>query len=199
MRRLRPGALLALLALLGACARLPAPAPLTPADDARAAAFTDWRIAARLAVQRDDKGFSGDLDWRQAGTAFELRLMAPLNGGTFALAGDSGAVSLTTPKGERYAARDAETLMQQHLGWSIPLAGTRWWVRGLAAPGSGTASEVRDSAGRLTDFAQDGWRISILDYVVQDGMSLPKRLFLSHDTLKVRLAVKQWQALAAPP
>lgn len=192
MKRLLAGAL---LALLGACARLPPPPAAQPADESRVAAFADWRVAARLAVQRDDKGFSGDLEWRQAGEAFELRMMAPLNGGTFALAGNPTQVSLVTPKGKRYAAADAESLMQQHLGWSIALGGTRYWIRGLPRPGSATSTEVRDAAGRLTDFAQDGWRISILDYLEFDGMALPRRLFLSRDTLKVRIAIKQWQPL----
>ncbi len=192
MKRLIFGVLLALLA---ACARLPPPPAITPADETRVTAFSDWRIAARLAVQHDDKGFSGDLQWRQSGEVFELRLMAPLNGGSFALAGDPNEVSLITPKGERYLAANAETLMQQHLGWSIALDGTRYWIRGLPRPGGTTTAAVRDEAGRLTDFAQDGWRISILDYVEFNGMSLPRRLFLTRDTLNVRIAIKQWQAL----
>ena len=157
MKRLVCGVLVVILA---ACARL-APPTLPSIDSAKIEAFNAWRITARLAVQRDDKGFNSDLDWRQGGERFDLRVMAPLTGGTFALSGDSARVTLLTPEGEHFVAPDAETLMQQHLGWSLALAGTRYWIRGIARPGAGVSQAVRDARGRLTDFAQDGWRIKL--------------------------------------
>ncbi len=188
--------------ILAGCAGLGQKAPPTPAvprADLHAAhvaavsPFTQWRLAGRIAVQREDKGFSADLDWRESGTDYSLRVAAPLNGGTFALAGDATAVSLVTPKGETYRAADAETLMRQHLGWALPLAGTRYWVRGLPDPTHPVTGERLDEAGRWTDFAQDGWRVSVLEYTRAAGRDLPKRLFLAHDKLQVRMAIKTWE------
>jgi len=191
------GGLLALLLLatLAGCARFrPAPAPAVDPD--AVAAFEYWQLAARIAVQRADKGFSADLDWRQHGLAYELKVMAPLNGGTFALRGDAGGVELLTPKGERYTAADPVSLMERHLGWSIALDGARYWVRGLPRPDSPAAQAVRDEAGRLTDFAQDGWRISVLEYREAAGLALPRRLFLASGDLAVKLVAKEWRPLA---
>ena len=55
--------------------------------------------------------------------------------------------------------------------------------------------DVDDTArgDRWTDFAQDGWRISILEYAEVDHLSLPRRLYLSHTDLQVRIAMKQWE------
>ena len=44
-----------------------------------------------------------------------------------------------------------------------------------------------------TDFEQDRWRISILDYVAVDGLNLPRRLYLTRDDFKIRIVVNQWE------
>lgn len=200
MSALRALALCALAGLV-ACSRL-SPLPETPdngaaAHAARVAAVRDWQLAGRVAIQREDQGFSAGLRWRQQGDAYDLRVMAPLNGGTFALFGDAGKVVMVTPKGERYEAAEATALMHQHLGWSIALDGTRYWIRGLPRPGAAVTQPLTDSRGRYTDFAQDGWRISILDYVDHAGASLPRRLFMANDELEVRLAITRWEDVPA--
>lgn len=194
-------ALTTLLVLAGCASQIPRPPSPTAEQSAdlhtsHAAAlreFGRWRLAGRIAVQREDKGFSADLDWREAAPDFSLRVAAPLNGGTFALNGNAAGVVLVSPKGETYSAPDAETLMRQHLGWALPLAGARYWVRGLPTPDHPVSGERLDEQGRWTDFAQDGWRVSILEYTAAAGLDLPKRLFMSHDQLQVRMAIKSWE------
>ena len=197
---LRACTLMALVALAG-CAQ-PALRPAAPtlssselhaAHLAAISALRQWRLAGRLAVQRAYKGFSADLDWRESASEYSLRVAAPLNGGTFALAGNATAVSLVTPTGEIYTAADAETLMRQHLGWALPLAGTRYWVRGLPDPAQPVTGEHLDAAGRWIDFAQGGWRVSVLEYRAVAGLDLPRRLLLAHDKLQVRLLIKTWE------
>jgi outer membrane lipoprotein LolB len=194
-----------LLVTLGGCASLPAGWPFAQAPDgsapaqttathaARVRAVEAWRLAGRIAVQRDDQGVSAGLDWQQHGTRFDLRVVAPLNGGTFALAGDGETVTLVTPKGERFSAASAEALMQAHLGWMLPVSGARWWVRGVPAPTVAVSQAYFDDAGRWTDFEQAGWRVSILDYVAAGDLSLPRKLYLHQAGLEVRVVVKSWE------
>ena len=191
--------MVALVTLLGACSSLRT-APLAPPKPelasshlAAIAALRTWRLTARIGVQRDDQGFSADLDWYERDGVFDLRLAAPLNGGTFALAGDASAVTLRGPKGEHYVADNAEALMDSHFGWALPVSGARHWIKGIPAPHPTPTQEIRDAEGRWTDFAQDGWRVSILDYTRVTGMSLPRKLFLNRDDLKVRLVIKAWE------
>ena len=194
---LRACTLVGLVALAG-CAQ-PALRPATSSSSLHAAhvaaisALHQWRLAGRLAVQREYKGFSADLDWRESASEYSLRVAAPLNGGTFALSGNAKAVTLVTPTGEVYTAADAETLLAQHLGWALPLAGTRYWLRGLPDPAQAVTGEHLDAAGRWTDFAQDGWRVSVLEYRAVAGLDLPRRLFFAHDKLQVRLLIKTWE------
>ena len=194
-------AALTLSALLAGCAHL-TPPPAGPAVNRVAqhrqhaeavTALTQWRARGRLAVQRADTGFSADLDWRQAPQSFVLRVMAPLNGGTFSLIGGSAGVSVTTPKGVTDTAGDADELMRRHLGWSVPLGGVGFWLRGVPDPHQEATQEQLDADGRWTAFAQAGWRISILEYHVEDGLALPARLFLRQGDLQVRMVIKQWE------
>lgn len=188
-------------AALGGCAGVSSqrdPAPPASADLARqhaaaVAAMRHWRLNGRMAIQHDDQGFSASLEWRERDGVFDLRVAAPLGRGTVAMSGDATQVMLTTAKGEHFVAASAESLMQAHLGWSLPVGGVRYWVKGMPAPQTPPAQEVYDRQGRWTDFAQDGWRISILDYDDNTGLSLPRKLFLSRDDLQVRLVIGSWR------
>ncbi|MGE0485184.1 MAG: lipoprotein insertase outer membrane protein LolB [Gammaproteobacteria bacterium] len=194
-----------LLIGLGGCASMPSGWPFraaaeppvtanaTAAHAARVRAVGTWRLAGRIAVQRDDQGVNAGLDWRQDGARFDLRVAAPLNGGTFALAGDDATVTLVSPDGERFTAASAEALMSAHLGWMLPVGGARWWVRGVPAPAVTASQEYFDDHGRWTDFEQSGWRVSVLDYVTVGELSLPRKLYLSQAGLQVRVVVKSWE------
>ncbi|MEQ8495358.1 MAG: lipoprotein insertase outer membrane protein LolB, partial [Gammaproteobacteria bacterium] len=166
---------------------------------AAVAALDDWRLTGKLAVQRADQGVSATLEWHEQGERFDLRLVAPLSGGTFKLTGDAGRVALFTPEGEMFTAASAGDLVEAHLGWRLPVEGARWWVRGIPAPGSAAAQERRDAQGRWTDFAQDGWRISILDYHERAQPHLPRKLYLARDDLQVRLVIRHWQLDVGAP
>lgn len=186
--------------LLTGCARLapvPAPAPdlQTVAWEARRArllAYDQFTLNGRIAVQRENEGGQATLRWRQRGDAFDLRLVAPLAQGTYHLSGDAEAAELVAPSGETYRAADLDSLMTTHLKWSMPVAGARYWVRGVPTPGRPTTQLTLDPAGRLTDFAQDGWRISVLEYRAVGGLDLPRRLFLLGRDLKIRLFITDW-------
>lgn len=190
-------ALLLTLMLASGCARFGGVTQTTAPGEsndhrAQVLAVQQWQLHGRLAMQRGDTGFSGNLDWQQQRGAYELRVTAPLNGGIFALSGDHQRVSLLTPKGEVYQAISAEHLMQRHLGWTIPVSGAQYWVRGVPAPSTPASQPVFDQQGRWTDFAQQGWRVSVLDYFDELQPALPRKLFFSRDDLKVRIVIKRW-------
>lgn len=198
--RVLPGA--ALLLLLGACASVapPAvPAPLAPPVlspwEQRVALLTPrqhFALRGRIAVEREREGGQAQLQWAQQGEHFDLRLMAPLSQGSFLLSGNALEVSLTAPDGQVYTAPDLDTLMTRHLQWALPVAGARYWILGLPVPGRPTTQLSLDEAGRLSDLAQDGWRISVLEYQNVGGVDLPRRLFLLGNTLRLRIVVTGW-------
>jgi outer membrane lipoprotein LolB len=188
-----------LIGLLSGCVQLaPAPTAVDPRYalwEARQALLQlrqQFVLSGRIAVQREAEGGQAKLHWQQAGSQFALRLIAPLAQGTFLLSGDDQAVSLVAPNGDSFQAPDLDTLMTTHLKWALPVAGARYWVLGLPVPGHKVTQLSLDEQGRLRDLAQDGWRISVLEYQTVAGLDLPRKLFLLGDTLKLTLVITEW-------
>jgi outer membrane lipoprotein LolB len=175
---------------------LPTEAPPATAWEkhrASVASIKEWTLQGRIAVETDKDSLNAGLYWVQNGDAYSLRVMAPLSQGTFELKGNPGQVELTDPRNRTVRARDPEALMQQQLGWSLPLAGMRDWIKGIPGPGV-PAKDVRyDEMGRVTDMRQDGWRISVLRYKTVGDKDLPDKLFMQNGSVKIRMVVGEWK------
>jgi outer membrane lipoprotein LolB len=199
---------LGMLALLAGCALpgarpTPEPAadPATSAWETRVAALTPrahFGLRGRIAIQRGAEGAQAQLSWTQRADTWDLRLVAPLGQGSVRLEGMPGAVVLSTPDGARYRASDVDALMKTHLRWSLPVAGARYWILGLPVPGHPVGQLSLDAEGRLRDLAQDGWRISVLEYqnapAEPGGLVLPRRLFLLGKDVQLRIVITAWTA-----
>lgn len=194
---MRPGFWLAILLLAG-CASHP---PLTDThpvrwhDHARAVqAVQAWELQGRVALQVGEEGWHGGLHWQQFPDAYRVQISGPFGQGGIQLEAGDGLVRFR--QGERIAqASDAEALMQQELGWSLPMGGLGHWVRGVPRRPA-LASLAFDAEGRLARLEEDGW---VVDYQRYDeGLQppLPIRMRLEHAGLRVRLVVDRWQRLA---
>ena len=176
------GAIAAALTLLAACA---APGLTIRSADA------EFELSGRIAVRyRDDAG-SGNIAWRHGARSDEMLLTTPFGQGIARLVRAGDEFTLTTQDGREYRAGDAESLTEQVLGFRLPLRGLADWVRGRAAvqPAPPPTRERRDSAGRLAELEQSGWKIHYLEY----GDTLPARLTLTFPGVELRLAIAEWK------
>lgn len=153
-----------------------------------------WSIHGHLAVQTGNEGWSATLHWNQDDKDYALRLIAPLGQGTYQLRGAEGEVTLLTADNRRYTASDAESLLQENLGWHVPLHGLKYWVIGVPEPGIATDRLQYDQQGRMTGLQQSGWRISISRYSEFNGQQLPSKLFLQNERFQLRLVVLEWKS-----
>jgi len=92
----------------------------------------------------------------------------------------------------RYEAPSPEALLEEQLGWRLPVSHLVWWVRGLPAPDSKSTLSL-DGDSRLATLDQDGWQVQYLSYTEQNGYWLPERLKLHGQDLDVTLVIKDWQ------
>ncbi|WP_432259129.1 outer membrane lipoprotein LolB [Cupriavidus sp. TMH.W2] len=198
MNRSRRLALLCLGAplLLQACASV-APSRSFDADPSAASRQYTGRFSANYVRYGRNEGVQGSFRWEEQGRNVRLDLVSPL-GQTLAVvtATPSGA-TLDLPNQPPRNAPEVDTLMEEALGFALPVAGMRDWLHGRATQGT-PARTTRDEQGRLATLAQNGWTVRYVAW--QDAPAagaaatqVPRRIDLARDAgsnpLSVRLVI----------
>lgn len=175
--------------LLGGCTSLQ-PAPPAVARPAQSE-LTPFAMNGRVSVKYNGSRHSAGLRWTHTAQSDEILLLAPL--GQTAARIYSDARQTTLDDGENhYQNESAESLMQQVLGWYLPLKGLHNWVLGLADAGNPAQIE-RSGNGQISVLRQNGWEVRYLRYDGEKPDSLPKRLQLDREELQVQLLIDEWE------
>ncbi len=151
-----------------------------------------WDLKGRIAVRTYNDSGSGSLYWEQRKDDYDIRVIASFSGGVYELSGAAGIVSLRTPDKSMLQAEDAETLLRQAAGWYFPVSDLVYWIRGLPAPALQVDRMLLDAENRLSALSQGGWSIRYKNYTGIDGTSMPARLDLENDQVRVRLSIREW-------
>lgn len=142
-----------------------------------------------------------NLIWRQRPRDFDLTLSGPFGVGGLSLAGDEHLVEVRSKNGS-FTTGDPEATLRENLGWTLPIAGLRWWILGLPSPRS-HADVTLDEGGHIATMNQDQWLLQYDEYQPVASASavidLPRRLSLSRDDVSIRVVVDAWSGLAAGP
>ncbi len=156
------------------------------------ASVQDWNLRARAVLRLEGEAYQVGLSWRRDAERFVLLLEAPFGQGVIRIDRDpAGSYRLHLPDGRIYRNDSAEALLDELLGWSIPISGLEYWIRGLPRPDSAYTRRVAGS-GNTRSLRQDRWDIDYLDYFA-DVPPLPKRIDLARDDIALKLVVEHWQ------
>jgi outer membrane lipoprotein LolB len=150
----------------------------------------DWSLRGRLGVSDGHDSGSGSLEWSQQASAFRFGVHAPVTGKTWLLSGDDTHARLDGLREQAIEGNGAASLLKRELGWEVPVAELRYWVRGQRAPGAASI-EFRDD-GLPAVIVQAGWTIRYLDYDLARSPPLPSKVFATRGDHKVRLAIREW-------
>ncbi|MDI5922093.1 lipoprotein insertase outer membrane protein LolB [Halomonas sp. LR5S13] len=188
--------LLALALLAGCAGRAPAPEGERAAgqweDQAeRLAELDTWVLVGKAGLRTPEDSTSANLDWSQHPHYYRLLISGPFGSGRSTLEGREGRFSLTTAEG-RFEAETPEALMEEQLGWSLPVSALSDWIRGLPADDTPHRLE-EDELGFPLRLEQDGWEIEYRDWERVADLWLPRRLVMAYDDLRVTLAVTDWR------
>lgn len=178
--------------MLSACAAL-TPVPRPAAQVAGDAASAPFELLGRVVVRFDDRAFSSMVRWQHSAALDEIWLMSPLGQTLAYIRGEPETATLTTAEQTQYYADSIENLTRRALGWELPLARLKYWVRGEVAPGGAPAYVERDEARHLVVLAQDGWRAVLTRYPPGEFGGLPRRLDLASGTSEIRLVIDSWR------
>jgi len=191
--------LVALTMLLAACAEMPSVQTEYTPDLPRWQYHVDqiselhsWKVSGRLSVTTPQQNWTATMHWQQVNDAYQIRFIAPLGQGTYEIRGNDEAVFIRTAKNEIYQADTPEELLSKNLGWEVNLASLAYWVRGIPDPNESTNQLLLNEDNLLSVMEQHGFRISVLRYQDVDGKSLPGKIFLHSDKIKLKMVIQTW-------
>ncbi len=196
IERLRPAAaVLAALAALAACRSVPPRAAPTSWEVRRPQlqALAHFELRGRVAVAAAGEGFNASLRWIQQGAHAQLTLEGPLGVGGAQVIAAGDELTLVTPHGEQLDNAAAHAELAARLGFDPPLSSLRYWVLGVPDPAQPSTEALDASQQRLAALTQSGWHIDYVSYGLAGGGSLPARLTLQRDAVRVRLLVDDWR------
>ncbi|WP_322043899.1 lipoprotein insertase outer membrane protein LolB [Paraburkholderia sp. J67] len=187
----------ALLALAGCATQAPRE-PSTARATTSLTTQTSRAYHGRFAIQYNDQNGQqrnayGNFDLREADSTVTLQLLNPL-GQTLAIVTSApGQATLELPNKQPLTADNVSTLMQQALGFALPVDGLRYWLQPSAAPDS-RAHTTPDPKNpqRLSQIEQDGWTIDYLAYADAPATGV-KRVNLTREDppLQIKLVLDQ--------
>ena len=192
--------LLIVTLLLSGCASMQAPTTPAPgnhklswqARQVQLKNIQSWKLNGVIALRTyEAKGGTASLRWDQQNANYTLQLFGPLGAGSVILAGTAHQVTLHTANNQTYTATNPETLLQEKMGWRLPVSNLYYWVRGLPSPDSSPKTWF-DENNHLIKLYQDGWQIDYGNYQAADNIDLPGKITLLNPQIRVRMIIKQW-------
>jgi outer membrane lipoprotein LolB len=186
---IRAGALAGIL-LAAACTTTPFESGIP------AAPSTPFDLSGRVLVRYDGRAFSSGLRWQHTPERDEIWLSSPVGSALAHIVYDGNGAILTAADERQYRAASVESLTRQALGWELPVARLKYWLRGEVAPGTPPESIVRGYDQRIARLEQAGWHIEVAYYPPQEYAGLPRRLDLVRGSHEIRLVIDTWRAFA---
>ncbi len=196
----RIGAVVWAVCWLASCSTVPKPVAVNVSDHVQALwgehqqqlmHYPQWSAKGRAALRSESDSWSATLTWQQDNTSYHVRLAGPFGQGAVTIDGNDGSVSVHIAGQQAVVTNDAESLLSQHLGWTVPVSSLPYWLRGLPAPGQVEAIALNES-GVLDQLKQQGWQIDYSAYRPLRGVKLPRKIQIKNDSLRLKLVLDRW-------
>ena len=161
-----------------------------------------WQLSGKIGLRGPRLAESAYLNWRQCGDDYDVRISGPLGQTVARIEGRGELLTVSMEGREPVTTAEPEQLLQEQLGWSVPLRALRYWVRAETAPGS--PARVTGPEQQPNTLEQLGWQVNYLNYhvektpSVQTGVeqraatTLPAKLTLRGGDLQATLLISDW-------
>lgn len=150
-----------------------------------------WDINGAFSIHRPKQSVIANYSWQQHNNKYMIKIASALDAYSAIIQGNPLYVTLKKSNREKFYARNPEQLMQQQLGWSLPVSNLSYWIRGLPAPGKYQAKF--DTWGHLIDLRQNGWHVKFSHYwPMSNTVDVPQTLLLKRSNLTAKIVIKHW-------
>lgn len=153
----------------------------------------EWSLDGQFGLRVGHRGWTAGMHWQETGNHYRIDIYGPLGRTVAVISGYPGDVVLHSSHGKLYHASTAADLMKQVLGWSLPVAGMRYWVRGIPIPDKPVVAQKLDGFGRLSYLKQSGWIIRYSEYNYNTFKARPTRLTMTQGKVRLNVVINEWR------
>jgi outer membrane lipoprotein LolB len=156
-----------------------------------------WSLKGQVAIHTTTQGSSFSVIWQQLPQQYTLNFFGPLGLGHALLQQLNQQEVALYVGNKRYTAASPDILLQQQLGWPLPVTNLYYWIRGIPAPHWPSQVVWDENHHLIQTLSQQGWIIQYLHYRTINKLNLPDKISLQHDRLQVKIIIRQWDFPAA--
>jgi len=153
--------------------------------------INNWQANAKVAIAIQKKTQSAKMTWLQQGEQFDITFSGPFGHAGPTLSGNDKSATLLVPKEQPLKSSSASALLQQRLGWQLPVENAKYWMLGIPSPTSESEVTLKDE--RLFSLQQDGWTINYTNYTKVDDEYRPSKIIITRGDFKILLVIYKWQ------
>lgn len=172
-----------------------------PERRAQLTAITHWAAQGALSINYGGKNTIANFAWQYATPNYAINIHSPMNLVNAHIMKDQSGITLITSTGRKAHAKTPELLMEQQLGWSLPLENLVYWIRALPAPEAADEASARqlDRAAHMIELQQQAWNITYGDFIAIpsssgiDSVDLPTTIWLSAANVRIKIKITHWE------
>ena len=164
---------------------------------------TKGKIAIRVQAQASHEQTSTHVlryDWTQSGENYTIGLSGTFGFGSMIIQRNDERITLSRGQQLLAEAGNADQLLHQHTGLTLPVSLLRHWITGVPGPDLPTvpthhfSAPVSDATAltELNGFTQAGWTVRYAKTERHGNLALPKRIMAQGPRASLSVAVASW-------
>ncbi|MFZ6654169.1 lipoprotein insertase outer membrane protein LolB [Undibacterium sp. TJN19] len=155
------------------------------------------QISGRITVQYQQAGkpqnLPGSFEWDQNADAIRISLLSPLGQTLARITQNKQGATLEQDGKETRQASNLNQLLQDTLGWPLPVAGLRDWLQGYVAINGNVLTALKPEDQTVES---QGWKLRYATW--HEAPDFPKRIDLQRYTeqagdVSIRIVIDQWK------
>lgn len=166
---------------------------------AQLSGIDNWEFSGKIGVKVPERIDSAVINrWKQDEAQFIIDLSSAIFGlGATRIEGNPNYIVMTESGEAPIISYQPTELIQQHIGWPLPIAQLRYWVKGIPAPIQTTEDQIKaikfNGNGELSQLNQNGWQINYSKYTLFNNINLPRKIILRQQQAKITVIINDWQ------
>ncbi len=157
-------------------------------------AHPGWSISGRVGLSDGERGGSLAFAWVADGATHRIDLRTGAGGQRWRLDYSPEHAVLVGSGVDQLSGPDPDPLVEQAVGWPIPVDALSWWIRGLVPPNRGRLWFAED--GSLAAASDPPWQLDYQRFTEISNHYFPTRLDARSGPYEVRIVIRDWRFVA---